>query len=363
MDSELSDYIKIKPWGSRYGGDGNGKYWFSNVSGPKGFEHCKEKRCSIIDNVNESEVVIISTNSMAEFIQGFKLPHRKSSDQKWVFYALESPKHFPVHKEYLSTPLFNATFTYKSSSDIHHPYGKIIDRVFPYNEDFKKLWRNKKNVAWMVSNWRSRNRREDYVYELKKHIDVTIFGRDCPAGENATNQFCPNDDGDNSAYGKCNKQISDNFKFYLAFENSLCSEYITEKLYRTLLLETLPVVLGAADYKAVLPEKSYIDVRDFKSPKHLAEYLKVLSANVTLYGEYFQWKKKHEIVTHLTPSTTCDFCQYLHKTRYAKPHTVNMNKFWNLKNDCVNKEDFMSSVGVNLDKTDSDTVKKNLCQS
>ena len=44
------------------------------------------------------------------------------------------------------------------------------------------------------------------------------------------------------------------------------------------------------DYRAVAPPHSYIHVDDFESPRHLADYLKLLDQNDTLYNEYFAWK-------------------------------------------------------------------------
>ncbi len=36
--------------------------------------------------------------------------------------------------------------------------------------------RRKKNVAWVVSHCSTFSKREEYVYELQKHIDVDVFG-------------------------------------------------------------------------------------------------------------------------------------------------------------------------------------------
>ena len=56
------------------------------------------------------------------------------------------------------------------------------------------------------------------------------------------------------------------YKFYLSFENSLCPDYVTEKLYNPLLYSTVPVVYNGADYESMMaPRHSYIDVRNFTS--------------------------------------------------------------------------------------------------
>ena len=39
--------------------------------------------------------------------------------------------------------------------------------------------------------------------------------------------------------------------------------------------------MGGADYTRVAPRKSFIDIRDFSSPKELADYLMFLGGNET----------------------------------------------------------------------------------
>ena len=83
----------------------------------------------------------------------------------------------------------------------------------------------------------------------------------------------------------------------------------------------IPVVYGAEDVHKVAPPHSYIDVRDFKSPKHLAEYLIYLDKNEKKYAEYFQWKQYYDVHLGATgiKKVFCDFCKYLSKT---SKHTV-----------------------------------------
>ena len=58
------------------------------------------------------------------------------------------------------------------------------------------------------------------------------------------------------------------YKFYLAFENSNCKEYITEKFWRTLNRTfAVPIVMGSGNYKELAPPNSFIHVDDFASPK------------------------------------------------------------------------------------------------
>jgi alpha-1,3-fucosyltransferase len=65
---------------------------------------------------------------------------------------------------------------------------------------------------------------------------------------------------------KIDEMMERDYKFYLAFENAICPDYVTEKFYNTLLFSTVPIVYGGADYEAIgAPPNSYIDVRYFTS--------------------------------------------------------------------------------------------------
>ena len=60
-----------------------------------------------------------------------------------------------------------------------------------------------------------------YGHELNRYINVDIFGK-C-----GNDYVCSKKRKD-----ACITEITKQYKFYLAFENSNCREYITEKLYR-----------------------------------------------------------------------------------------------------------------------------------
>ena len=84
------------------------------------------------------------------------------------------------------------------------------------------------------------------------------------------------------------------YKYYLAFENSVCLDYISEKIHKPYLSQAIPIVLGGAKFDRVMPPHSYIDAMDFDSPKALAEYLKYLDQDEDKYMEYFWWWKYYE---------------------------------------------------------------------
>ena len=79
-----------------------------------------------------------------------------------------------------------------------------------------------------------------YYKEITNKITVTKKGK-----QNCDLTKLPDDVPLNDK-GKelINMDINNNYYFYLAFENSLCDEYITEKFFRTLNYNTVPVVMG-----------------------------------------------------------------------------------------------------------------------
>ena len=88
---------------------------------------------------------------------------------------------------------------------------------------------------------------------------------------------------------------SSHFRFYLSFENAICKDYVTEKIFNALRLNTIPIVLGGANYSKILPPGSFINAGDFESPEGLANYLHSVLNNSTLYDSYFAWRPHYDI--------------------------------------------------------------------
>lgn len=83
------------------------------------------------------------------------------------------------------------------------------------------------------------------------------------------------------------------YKFSLAFENAITTDYVTEKFYQPLIMGSVPVYLGAPNIEEFAPgDHCYINVKDFRNPRALANYLKELDKNEARYEEYLQWKKR-----------------------------------------------------------------------
>ena len=55
------------------------------------------------------------------------------------------------------------------------------------------------------------------------------------------------------------------FQFHLSLENSLCKDYVTEKFWKVLPYNVIPIVLNGVDMSKIAPPHSYIDIKQFSS--------------------------------------------------------------------------------------------------
>ena len=81
-----------------------------------------------------------------------------------------------------------------------------------------------------------------------------------------------------------NASFNFSYHFYIAFENSVCKDYITEKLWSQGYQRTIiPIVLKRDDVEPFVPPNSFIAADDFEDVKSLAAYLHYLIHNETAY--------------------------------------------------------------------------------
>jgi alpha-1,3-fucosyltransferase len=123
---------------------------------------------------------------------------------------------------------------------------------------------------------------------------------------------------------ECNEMLRTDYRFYAAFENSLCKDYITEKSYNYMKYDIIPLVYGEVDYKMYLPPKSYINVNDFETVQDLAKYMNFLIENPTEYLKYFWWKKHYKVLDAYDyfNVTFCTLCKKLHEPELTRAPRV-----------------------------------------
>ncbi|XP_071111965.1 3-galactosyl-N-acetylglucosaminide 4-alpha-L-fucosyltransferase FUT3-like isoform X2 [Haliotis cracherodii] len=224
----------------------------------------------------------------------------RTHGQVWIFLSLESPSY--SLSQAFEKPEWhgqiNWTMTYRSDSDIFYPYGRVNRRGDFLTTDYTSLAEKKnKKVAWIVSHCATDSKREDYVRLLKQHIGVDTFG------------MCGLPCGNEGSF-ECLQMLTNDYKFYLSFENTLCLDYVTEKLFRKIMVaDVVPVVRGFVNYTKYMPPKSFINADDFSTVAELGKYLNYLDKNMTAYLEYLEWRKYYFVVEK--PNPTCEVCMKL----------------------------------------------------
>ncbi|GIY17459.1 alpha-(1,3)-fucosyltransferase C [Caerostris extrusa] len=123
---------------------------------------------------------------------------------------------------------------------------------------------------------------------------------------------------------RCYEKIAIKYKFYLAFENAICQDYATEKLFNSLNYDIVPVVLGGANYSSIVPPHSVINAMDFSDPEKLGMHLWEVSRNDELYLSYFNWKNTYR--SYLQP-WMCDLCAKLHEN-FQPQVKRNLDSWW-----------------------------------
>lgn len=133
--------------------------------------------------------------------------------------------------------------------------------------------------------------RERYIEELMKYIPVDSYG---PC---LNNKVMPEEiDGFHKLHSPVYYKFLAQYKFNIAFENAICNDYMTEKLFRPLQIGSVPIYKGSPVAKDWMPnDKTAIFVDDFKSPRELADYLKFLNSNDDEYDQYLVYKKPGQI--------------------------------------------------------------------
>lgn len=244
------------------------------------------------------------------------LPSERPDKQVWILFGLESPaSQMVMYNGYIPewNNSMNWSVSYRLDSDIVIPYGYLETRTHIPERNFSEIFRKKsKWAAWIVSKCSTPGLRDKFVEKLIQHgLPVDIYGRCGKPIERDPKSL-----------------IENNYKFYLSFENSMCSDYVTEKFFKYFTYDTIPVVRGGANYEKMLPKSTYINTANFRSYKDLVDYLIHVGNNETIYTEYLRNKEKYKSIGNVkdTHSPYCILCEKLNnlesnRKTYAKVPT------------------------------------------
>ncbi|KAL6097059.1 fut7 [Pungitius sinensis] len=283
--------------------------------------------CRLVDQRSlfpSADVVVFHSRELLLGHQKLPLNLTRPQGQRWAWMSLEAPMHNGNLCQYEN--IFNMTITYKRDADVTIPYGELLPKdaaghlveEVPLNKSFL--------VCWVISNYNSHHRRSKVYKELKGTVPVKVYGRwkKRPLPSKA---LLP-------AISRC--------YFYLAMENSVAKDYVTEKLWRNGFQGgAVPVVLGPPldDYKAVAPPNSFIHVDEFASVKDLGKYLQGLAEDKKRYNGYFTWKQHWKVKLYTDwRERLCKICSQYDSLPQQKVYS-NLEAWFNGNNTpaCTNK--------------------------
>lgn len=222
-----------------------------------------------------ADAVIVHHREVSHSPRELLPPSPRPPGQRWVWFSMESPSH--CQQLQALDGLFNLTMSYRSDSDVFTPYGWLEPWQGAPEPAGLNLSAKTELVAWVVSNWREDSARVRYYQQLSAHIPVHVYGQ--------SHQPLPRE---------AMAQRLARYKFYLAFENSVHPDYITEKLWGNALRAwAVPVVLGPSrrNYERFLPPDAFIHVDDFPGAAALARHLRELDQDRARYLSYFRWRE------------------------------------------------------------------------
>ncbi|XP_032783908.2 alpha-(1,3)-fucosyltransferase C [Daphnia magna] len=309
---------------------------------------CEVSTCVVFDNTSsvlpleDYDAIIVNIQELWK--TGMPSFNRRKH-QRLVFLTQESPTTLPYIQYHLVGNLFNWTMSYKLNSDVLLLYGRIRPGPKAPNTlaDTHKMMEemhlpparnyaaNKtRQVVWMASHCNTKSLRETYVRELSKFISVDVYG-------GCGNFSCDRNGTHWLSHPKCYDKLEGEYKFYLSFENSICTDYATEKFFEIMKRRIIPVVYGGANYSVLAPHHSYINVLDFETPEKLAQYLRFLDENDMFYNEYFWWKEHYQVeagVDQMARHGFCDLCKKLHQDEDISKYYPELISEWHPSTQC-----------------------------
>jgi len=198
------------------------------------------------------------------------------------------------------------TMTYKPSSDFFWPMGSFRKRDDGDAVAYTGLNKTSNGILVLISNCKDQERLV-YIEQLRKALPegvLQIYGH-CGLS-------VPCSDRDESS--DCYQNFFRGFKFFLAFENTRCEGYITEKPFRAFEHNMVPIVnggFGREDYDRLnIPRDAYLHIDDFISISALAEYITEMSEST--YNSFFAWRKDY-VVEKAGVQDFCQVCDELRK--------------------------------------------------
>ena len=270
--------------------------WWSPFTGDDGLQQCGDFQCFVTNERGHRRHP--STRTIFFYGTEFKpydLPLPRLAGEDWALLHEESPKNNAIFSHAPVMELFNHTATFRQHS--HFPLTtQYLEGAASLASPRYLVPLQEKNrlqaeaglapVAYVQSGCDTPSQRDSWVREFMKHIAVDSYGA-C-----LNNKQLPEDlQGSEQFESERFLHFLAQYKFVISFENAVCDDYVTEKLWRALAVGSVPVYLGAPNVEDLLPHKNAaIVVTKFPSPEAVATFVKSVNSDDTLYQTFLQHK-------------------------------------------------------------------------
>ena len=202
----------------------------------------------------------------------------------WILWTQENPMYAPVLNKPDVMSKYNLLRSYRLDSDFPDP-------VFPMPELTAPLPFKEKTGIVMAAFSNCEPVRTAYLKQLMQFVQVDSYGA-CQGNKKDLVGRYGSENGKN--FKELKTELARKYKFLLVFFNGDCDYFVDDQLTHALNAGSVPVVLGTDKLDEFLPgnlRHAVIKVRDFATPKLLAEHLKHLIDNETEYNKYLEWKQ------------------------------------------------------------------------
>ena len=251
-------------------------------------------------DISDADMVLFSDIEVNRYMT----PPPRRPNQLWAFFSKEPQ--IKLTSKHISqwNGLFNysATFVRDNEGSLHI-FRAQIKRLQANGTMFftPKPSMRPVRILWFVSHCslpprtkRISSAREEYILELSRYVTIDIF--------TSNSKECGRRFGNLVQNSKKGEPKMDDYMFYLSFENSLCKDYVSEKVWKVLESNstTIPIALGGTsieEYEAVTPPNSFLHVKNFTSPAALARHLQLVSTSDTAFHYYNQWRNEFQLIT------------------------------------------------------------------
>jgi glycoprotein 3-alpha-L-fucosyltransferase len=170
-----------------------------------------------------------------------------------------------------------------------------------------------------VSNCQPQKRLKKF-HSLRQYYPIAASGKCIPSNESFSLNAQVQSDVNCTRQSSCETNYLEKSKFYLAFESQSCTDYITEKFWRTLSFGAIPIVSGPEreNFVRIAPPHSFIHADDYSSDDKLAQALHSIATNRSLYVKYHYWRRYYDIyheAKDLDPYRFCELCYRLNTNK------------------------------------------------